>query len=86
MAQLLSGIKIATKVEERPDSNRRVLIKKGPVDTSLKELEDNYQTKSEWKMIEDGGVISIPVLRMQNPPAPDSSGQLFLQEMPSREI
>ena len=83
MAQLLSGIKIATK--EPPDSNRRVLIKKGPVDTSLKELEDNYQSKPEWNMIEDGGMLSIPVLRMQNPPAPDSSGQLFLQEMPSRE-
>ena len=62
-----------------------MLIKKGPVDTSLKELEDNYQSKPEWNMIEDGGVLSIPVLRMQNPPAPDSSGQLFLQEMLSRE-
>ena len=46
-----------------PDENMRVLIKKGPVsvETSLKELEENYERKPEWKVIEDGGVLSIPV-------------------------
>ena len=58
-----------------PDENIRVLIKKGPisVETSLKELEKNYASKSEWKVIEEGGVLSIPVeeFRMINPPKPD---------------
>ena len=42
------------------------------VETSLKELEDDYESKPEWKVIEDGGVLSIPVeeLRMENPPRP----------------
>ena len=45
------------------DENLRVLIKKGPVsvETSLKELEESYERKPEWKVIEDGGVLSIPV-------------------------
>ena len=36
-----------------PDEDLRVLIKKGPVsvETSLKELEDNYESKPEWKVI-----------------------------------
>ena len=43
------------------------------VETSLKELEENYARKPEWKVIEDGGVLSIPVeeFRMTNPPHPD---------------
>ena len=64
--------KLATRVNETPDENCRVLVKKGPVsvETSLKELEDNYESTPEWKVIEDGGVLSIPVeeLRMENPP------------------
>ena len=34
----------------------RVLIRKGPVSVaiSLKELEDSYKSKPEWKGIEDG--------------------------------
>ena len=34
---------------------RKVLIKKGPVsvETSLKELEENYASKSNWKVIEE---------------------------------
>ena len=46
-------------------------------------LEDIYESKPEWKVIEDGGVLSIPVeeLRMQNPPRPDrSSGQVVFKE------
>ena len=60
---------------ENPDENLRVLIKKGPVsvETSLKEVEENYASKPEWKVIEEGGVLSIPVeeFRMINPPKPD---------------
>ena len=77
-------LKLATKPKETPDENCRVLIKKGPVsvETSLKELEDNYASKPEWKVIEDGGVLSIPVeeLRMENPPRPDRSGQVVFKE------
>ena len=52
-------LKLASKPKETPDENCRVLIKKGPVsvETSLKELEDNYERKPEWKVIEDGGVL-----------------------------
>ena len=41
----------------------KVLIKKGPVsvETSLKELEEIYASKPEWKVIEEGGVLSIPL-------------------------
>ena len=52
------------------------------VETSLKKLEDNYRIKSGWKVIDDGGVLSIPVeeLRMENPPRPDRSGQVVFKE------
>ena len=66
--------------EEVPDQNLRVLIKTAQmtVETSLKDLEENYKTKKEWKLLEDGGVLSIPVeeLRMQNPPCPDNLGNV----------
>ena len=62
------------------DENLRLLIKKGPVslETSLRELEENYASKPEWKVIEGGGVLSVPVeeFRMINPPKPDHSGNL----------
>ena len=62
------------------DDTRRMLIKKGPVsvETSLKELEENYAGKPEWKVIEEGGVLSIPVeeFRMINPPKPDREGNV----------
>ena len=58
----------------------KVLIKKGPtsVETSLKELEENYASKPEWKVIEGGGVLSVPVeeFRMINPPKPDREGNV----------
>ena len=44
------------------DKNMRVLIKKGPTSvsvTSLKELEENCASKPEWKVIEEGGVLTI---------------------------
>ena len=66
------------------DETRRVLIKKGPVsvETSLKELEENYASKPEWKVIEEGGVLSIPVeeFRMINPPKPDREGRINFQK------
>ena len=69
---------------ENPDENLRVLIKKGPVtvETSLKELEENYASKPEWKVIEEGGVLSIPVeeFRMINPPKPDREGGVKFQK------
>ena len=65
---------------DSPDENMRVLIKKGPlsVETSLKELEENYASKPEWKVIEGGGVLSTPVeeFRMINPPKPDHTGSV----------
>ena len=77
-------LKLASKLKETPDEDCRVLIKKGPVsvETSLRELEDNYERKPAWKVIEDGGVLSIPLeeLRMENPPRPDRSGQVVFKE------
>ena len=62
------------------DENLRVLIKKGPVseETSLKQLEEMYSGKPEWKVIENGGVLSVPVeeFRMINPPQPDGTGSV----------
>ena len=67
-----------------PDENLRVLIKRGPVSvkTSLKELEENYASKPEWKVMEEGGVLSIPVeeFRMINPPKPDREGGVKFQK------
>ena len=57
----------------------RVPIKKGPVtvEMNLKELAEDYAGKPEWKVIEDGGVLSIPVeeFRMINLPEPDQKGK-----------
>ena len=62
------------------DDLRRSLIKKGPVsvETSLKGLEENCESKSEWKVIEKGGVLSIPdeEFRMIDLPQPDRSGNI----------
>ena len=69
---------LATRRNLPPDEKLKVLIKKGPVseETSLKELEENYAGKPEWKVIEEGGVLSIPVeeFRMINPAKPDREG------------
>ena len=65
---------------ENPNENLRVLIKKGPVSvhTSLKDLEENYASKPEWKLVEEGGVLSIPVeeFRTIDLPRPDHSGKV----------
>ena len=65
---------------QHPDENLRVLIKKGPVseEKSLKELEENYARKPGWKVIEEGGVLSIPVeeFRMINNLKPDRVGHI----------
>ena len=62
----------------------KVLIKKGPtsVETSLKELEENYANKPAWKVIEGGGVLSVPVeeFRMINPLKPDRDGKVHFDE------
>ena len=52
------------------------------VETSLKELEESYASKPEWKVIEEGGVLSIPVeeFRMINPPKPDRAGHFEFEE------
>ena len=72
--------KMSASPLEAPDENMRVLIKKGPVseETSLRQLEDLFESTPEWKVIKDGGVLSVPVeeVRMLNPPKPDHSGQL----------
>ena len=71
---------LATNSVKTPDKNYRVLVKRGPVNvkTSLKELEEDYEGKPEWKLIKEGGVLSVPVeeLRMENPPKPDHFGQV----------
>ena len=70
--------------QETPDENLRVLIKRGPKkeETSLKELEENYASKPEWKVIEGGGVLSVPVeeFRMINIPKPDREDKVQLEE------
>merc|ERR1712130_220640 len=79
-------LNLAKSPKETPDENLRVSVRgrSGPRSWSLKELEVDFETKPEWKRIEDeGGVLSIPVeeLRMQNPPKPDSSGKVTFKEV-----
>ena len=70
--------KLLTSPLQSLDESLRVLIKKGPVseETSLKELVEMYSGKPEWRVVENRGVLSIPVqeFRMINPPQPDGSG------------
>ena len=62
------------------DEEFKVLIKKGPVsvEMSLKELEEIYAGGANWKKIENGGVLSVPLeeLRMIDPPQPNQAGQI----------
>ena len=62
----------------------RVSIKKGPVsvETSLSQLEEIYENKSEWKLIAEGGVLTVPVeeFRMINLPSPDRKGNVAFAE------
>ena len=70
--------KLITKFIVVPHENCRISIKKGPliVELSLKELEEDYESRPEWQLIKEGGVLSVPVeeLRMENLPKPDRSG------------
>ena len=67
-----------------PDENMKLLIKKGPKseEISLRELEVIYVSKPEWKIIEDGGVLSVPVeeFRMNHAPKPNRSGKVEFVE------
>ena len=53
------------------DEEKRILIKRGPVSakTSLREIEIHYKSRPEWRVVEEGGVLSIPVeeFRMVKP-------------------
>ena len=70
----------ASPAFESLDEDKKVLIKKGPVsvETSLKKLEENYASTSSWKMIEDGGVLSVPVedFRMIDLQKPEDFGKV----------
>ena len=72
--------KLRTSPIQQPDENLTVLIKRGPVsvETSLKELEENYASKPEWKVIENEGVLRVPVeeFRMIDLPKPDHTGKV----------
>ena len=59
--------KLLSAPQQNPDENLRLLIKKGPVseETSLKELEENYASKPEWKVIEEGGVLCVPMEELE---------------------
>ena len=63
-----------------PNESKKVLIKKGPVsiESSLKELENIYSGRPEWKVLEGGGVLGIPVqeYRLTNLPNPDREGNV----------
>ena len=76
--------KLITRSVMKPAENCKISIKKGPVsvETSLEELEENYESKPEWKLIKEGGMLSVPVeeLRMENLPKPDRSGQVVFKE------
>ena len=62
------------------EEDKTVLIKKTPsisVETCLKDLlEEIYKNQLEWHLVENGGVLSVPVeeLRMANFPKPDRYG------------
>ena len=69
------GIRVARKSKiskmlsypvQRLDENQKVLIKKGPVSAvmSLKEVEEKYKSKPEWKVIEESLMtrLNIPTL------------------------
>ena len=75
--------KLITKSVATPDENCRLSIKKGPVsvETSLKELEEGYESKPDWKLIKEGGVLSVLMgeLRMENPPKPNHSSQVVFK-------
>ena len=54
---------------------------------SLIDLESTYKKKPEWKIIEEGGVWSVPVeeFRMQNPPHADARGNIDFEKKKAGE-
>ena len=54
-------LKMAERQKETPDENIRVSIRgrSGQRSWSLKELEDDYKSKPEWKVMEDGGILDL---------------------------
>ena len=71
----------ATKSPPRNlEEDKVVLIKMGPTSkgTSLKGLAETYANKPGWKVIDNGGVLSVPVeeFRMINTPKPDREGNV----------
>ena len=73
-----------------PDEDRIVLIKKGPtsMENSLKQLELIFENKAEWKVIVEGGVLSVPFeeFRMSNPPKPDRSRNIEFGEKSGKAV
>ena len=67
-----------------PNKSKKVLIKKGPVsvESSLNELENFYSNGPEWKVIEDGGVLGVPVqeYRLTHLPVPNREGNVVFGE------
>ena len=83
-------IKMSKEPCQTPNESKKVLIKKGPVsiESSLKELENFYAGRPEWKVLEEGGVLGIPVqeYRLTNLPNPDREGNVvFGRKMKSTQ-
>ena len=67
------------------DATKKVLIRTGPgkgKEMGLMELEEDFTSNPNWKVIEKGGVLSIPVeeFRMINPPKPDRKGKVEFEK------
>ena len=72
--------KLLKSPQQTLDEEFKLLIKNGPVsvETSLKELEENFAGKPNWKLIEGGGILKVPLeeFRMIDPPQPNQAGQV----------
>ena len=72
--------KLLKSPQQTLDEEFKVLIKKGPVsvETSLKELRENFAGKGNWRQIKEGGILSFPLdeFRMIDPPQPNQAGQV----------
>ena len=80
---------LSASPQESPNENLRLQMKQGSEETSLRQLEGTFANTPEWKVIEAGGVLSIPVeeLRMLKPPKQDRSGQyVFDQRKGEKQI
>ena len=72
--------KLLKSPQQTLDEEFKVLIKKGPmsVETSLKELRENFAGKGNWRQIQEGGILSVPLdeFWMIDPPQPNQAGQV----------